>query len=405
MPTVQATRFTCPECGANLSADGNAAVGKCAYCGTSSRLQRRTKVMQRPIKLPPAKPEEPPRVARAHREWSLATIVANVGFALLPIGMLGVMATIFYLDWRNDHTVQWADIDAPRMLDVDGDGVDDVIGVAHLHGEPVIAAVSGKTGHALWHTALADTKNDPHSVVVAGGMIVAADLRGTMYGFTPRTGVQAWKSDLADEVRESCRNDGDAVLLVELHDDTWRRVDGATGAVSPYTPPSEFRCLAARGTSLEYVPSGAEVEDHPSVHVPTIGIASVLVRGTGLRIVAGEHAGGGRNVPRLAGVRADGSVAWEHDIASGDPRDLATGGPYALGLSDDAVAAMYHREDAHHAVHLAVFDRATGATRFDVEARSGKLGMAADYVAVGNNGCLQAFDTRTGRRRWELGCD
>src|SRR5512140_648020 len=102
------------------------------------------------------------------------------------------------------------------------------------------------------------------------------------------------------------------------------------------------------------MPSGGEVEDHASVAIPTIGIASVIVRGSGLRIVAGQHEGGGRQIPRLAGVRADNTVAWEHDISAGDPRDVQTGPASSLAISDDAVAVLYHRAGPHAPVHLAV---------------------------------------------------
>src|SRR5580704_5739790 len=97
----QATRFTCPECGATLDVKGDAATAMCAYCGKSARLQRRTKLMQRPIKLPPAKPDEPAPVARAHREWSVVSVLLTMLSVVGPLAVLGLVGYTAVTEWHN----------------------------------------------------------------------------------------------------------------------------------------------------------------------------------------------------------------------------------------------------------------------------------------------------------------
>jgi hypothetical protein len=128
------------------------------------------------------------------------------------------------------HSLQWADTDLPRMLDADGDGVDDVVGLCHYNGKPELVAVSGKDGSVIWEASLADFKRDPSAIVIVGDNLILFDARGTMYGYGPSTGAQRWRSELPDKVREICRDNSERTFLVGLPDYTLRRVQVANGA-------------------------------------------------------------------------------------------------------------------------------------------------------------------------------
>lgn len=404
MPTVQATRFTCPECGANLPVAGeDAATAKCSYCGTSARLQRRTKVMQRPVKLPPPKPDEPKRVARAKREWTVQSVLANAFFTLLFVGVFGGMAVIYYSDWHRDHTVQWRDIDTPRMIDADGDGVADVVGIGELGTDPQLVAVSGRDGHVLWHITPDDRKNPPHALGVIGETIVIADARGTLYAYEPKTGAQRWKADMPDEVYGFCADPSPSSFVVDMPSGAHQRVTTATGAVTPFAKAHDWECDHVLGSTEDgSVVGGTSVRGN--FESATMDVALVYARGTGPRVVSGQHKGG-RAIARLAAVEANGHVLWEHDVADGDPRDIETGGAYALGIADDTIVAEYHRSAPANGERVAGFDRTTGVRRFDVAARViGKLNLGRDYFVIGNNACLAAYDLKTGASKWHFGC-
>jgi DNA-directed RNA polymerase subunit RPC12/RpoP len=400
VPTEQATRFTCPECGATLDIKGAAAVAACSYCGKSARLQRRTKVMQRPVKLPPPKPDEPAPVARAHREWSVSSVFANVVVvAVMPIAIIGIIVVSIYADWHNSHSLLWDENGPPRLRDVDGDGIDDVVGLCHDNGEPRVVAISGSDGSVIWDVSPADTKSDP-TIVVAVDAVVVIGRRGAINAYELRTGAPRWRADLPDDARDVCGDTIAGSFLVTLSDHTLRRVSLATGAVETIPKPAHFDCVPVAGSrrdiSNDYDLSLNGGAARPKLK--TIDTFGVYTHGPGLHIVAGEHAGGGRKVPRLGGLRADNTLAWEHDVAPGDPRDLETGPLSNVAVSDDAVAALYRSvNDDHtvdgdrHATHLVVFERAS------------QLGLSHENVWL-RRSCLYAYDAHTGAQRWRFGC-
>src|SRR3954469_23647736 len=89
MADLVGIRVKCPECGATTRANGD--IVTCTYCGTESRVQRRTQVLQRPIQLPPVGPTQPRLVAVEHRSktglWiGLVLIIIGVTFVPMIIG-------------------------------------------------------------------------------------------------------------------------------------------------------------------------------------------------------------------------------------------------------------------------------------------------------------------------------
>jgi hypothetical protein len=402
VPTEQATRFTCPECGATLDVAGDAAVATCAYCGKAARLQRRTKLMQRPVRLAAPKPDEPAPVARAHREWTAAAILSNAFAVLGPLAVFGMVFASMYSRWHDAHSNQWRATDPPRIRDVDGDGIDDAIGLVHYNGAPRIVAVSGRDGRALWDVAVGDAKHDPR-VVLVGDAIIAVDDRDTLTAYAPATGAQRWTVQLPDVPGDLCKDTRADALLVVMPDHTQRRVATATGAVDTLPKPHHFDCEPAVGSrtdlGIDLILMGRRPE------LTTIDTFQLYTHGPGLRIAAGEHAHVGRKVPRLAGVRDDDTIVWEHDVATDDNHDLEHGPLSPVAVSADGVAAIYHHDVGDSArYHLVVFERATGRARFDVETTAtGPLALTADRVFVYDS-CLHAFDARTGAAQWQYGC-
>jgi outer membrane protein assembly factor BamB len=386
-----------------LPVDDDAAVAKCAYCGTSVRLQRRTKLIQRPIKLPPPQPEEPVRVARAAREWTASSITANACIVLVGVALLAIFGLMLRQEWRGHFSLRWDDDAQPRFCDCDGDGVDDVVGIVTLSDELEIAAVSGKTGDAIWHVALDDKKHRPRKLAIVGDTIVVSDLRGTVFGFDPRTGARRWKNDLGDQAGDLCPGDRPGTIIVTMRNGGQaHRLELATGALTDYTRTAGFRCDWLAGT---YADGAEPAGDHEQALEDKISVSSAMVyrRGNGLRIALGVPKTG-RSVPRIGGLRDDGTAVWEHDVGSGDRRDIADNATTWLGISDDAVGVSYQRTDeGRHGSHLVVLDRATGVARYDITAPPGRIGLTNGYVVV-SGACLDAYDVRTGKPLWGFGC-
>src|SRR5262245_19257839 len=90
---MQPVQLKCPNCGALLDDAGGAETVTCAYCGGASRVQRRSRVFQLPMRPPPVRPGGPEQVARqvGSRVGAVATAVIALG---LIAGGIGVVIAI-----------------------------------------------------------------------------------------------------------------------------------------------------------------------------------------------------------------------------------------------------------------------------------------------------------------------
>ncbi len=147
-------------------------------------MQRRTQVLQRPIPLPPHSHLVPVATqVRTRRLWLVVGIIT-----VLPIVVGGSMCLVGRSlgmvpasspeaappppppqgrNWESAH---------PLIVDVDGDGIEDVIGVQRQVTPDAmrLAALSGADGHVLWNTRRLGTYLDlyRHVAVLAGGTVL-----------------------------------------------------------------------------------------------------------------------------------------------------------------------------------------------------------------------------------------
>ncbi|MBP6837919.1 MAG: hypothetical protein KA190_11480, partial [Kofleriaceae bacterium] len=114
----------CPQCGASQQVDDDAATVTCSYCGTSARVQGRSKILQVPRPMPTG-PTTPPSwpVARQRFSW-----LAMMPFLVMMVVVVGgvVAATMRGRLGLGGGKLLWAG-ELPVLLDVDGDGARDVV--------------------------------------------------------------------------------------------------------------------------------------------------------------------------------------------------------------------------------------------------------------------------------------
>src|SRR4029079_6076809 len=84
-PGMEAIQIRCPHCGATIDASGEADNVTCAYCGTPSRVQRRSRVLEIPMRVPRS---GPPAVARqVVARGAMITVWVIVSIMLVGFGV------------------------------------------------------------------------------------------------------------------------------------------------------------------------------------------------------------------------------------------------------------------------------------------------------------------------------
>ncbi len=221
MATVDAVRVRCPECGATCQADGD--VVTCAYCGTRSRVQRRTAFLQRKIALPP---DPTSRVAVQQRQvWK--TVLSIALPILVAAAILGAMAYAIStkVAWLGEQTV---------IADVDGDGTSDAIGIQRslLPDRMRLVALSGRDGHAIWSTpslgGYSEVVRDRYTVI--GAALVLRTER-TLEGYALATGAKRWTITPTAAVDAVCAGPSATLGLVVTNAESYT-LDLATGALA-----------------------------------------------------------------------------------------------------------------------------------------------------------------------------
>jgi hypothetical protein len=156
VPDLVAIRVKSPESGATMRASGD--VVTCTYCGTESRVQRRTQLFQRPIDLPPIGPSQPRTVALQRSNtarWialgsllavaALASVVFTANLASGPQALPPLPNPGSAPIWTTSH---------PLLVDLDRDGFEDAIGLVRTLQPPVLVAFDRERGTRMFETIL-----------------------------------------------------------------------------------------------------------------------------------------------------------------------------------------------------------------------------------------------------------
>ena len=393
MPTLEATRVKCPECGATTNATGD--VLKCEYCGAASRVQRRTQVFDLPKRMPPPAPNYPKPIATQvrTRRWPVVLLVA--GPILFPI----VLILGIYLHGRAQFLWNGR---AMIVTDVDGDGNDDAIGFArYLSGDRMkLRAISGKDGSTIWQTdSLGSYIANYQSYLAWSGRTViraSTDKNPLISGFDLETGKPLWTAVPSESVERTCHSTTAGKIELYLKDKTMVSVDLATGKLSATT-------------STACTPMGDHPKPDMSRHAFALPGARIEeVYASRAPIIVKAEKSPGTAIPIVAAFAEDDQLIWKSEIPGHDARQAKRS---LVAFDDHYVAALWDWEKDTQDPTLTLFDRATGNRLWEANATyTGHMFVNLEGLVIGNTtifanveGSVQGFDVRTGKRKFVVG--
>lgn len=409
---MQAITVKCPECNGVLKiGDGNATVMTCSYCGAEARIQRRTQFLQRAQELPPVKADEPNavmvQVPNAGRKVAFGLFVG------LVVPTLVIAALVLVVFKVKSSAVSWG-AHSPVVVDVDGDGTEDIVGTARYvqDGDSIkLAAWNGKTGDRIWETDTLGNFDElgGAAVVSVGKVVLHDDKSAGLHGFDLATGKSLWNVKAGENVRHWCATDTpDATVDFQTADQQWHTLAVATGAIAA-GPAHDKVCAPARNSDSDDGFTGELKESH-RIKIEGMQADRILISGDlrdGGRLAVG-YKSPGTNIPMLAMLDENNATLWKIEVPVSDPMKAATGAPDLATFTATHVFACYEMRDHDQKPVVVAFDRATGKRLWHATLPSeawvlSGIGVAKDYVAVGTWTPLFAYDLATGKQRWAIG--
>jgi len=459
---MRAISMKCPNCGAGLQAQEAAHTISCNYCGTTSRIQHRTRYLKRKVEMPPP-PLAAQRMPVARQVRGLGWIVSMTAFFPLLLG-----GGIFYVVMKKTGNLskigaalsKAADVvTGDRMLysgqgnallfDVNGDGQSDVISPVRYvqHDDSYhLAAFDGKSGDKLWQSESFGTNDD----VVAGttalhaGVVVQSDSRGNISGFSASDGARRFKVSLGEKLKTLCANSSSTVALM-LANKKWKSMTLDTGAFAPLDGRPDGCARVATYTEhgqidVEYAGDSRSSRRKRDVSIDGMNVRETvaLLRKPGRFIALGYKTPGTR-IPMIAlfhdaslDVRDDIEVEeapkekkrrgkrskrksqgpsyvvdWASELPGLDPLSVQEGAPDFAVANDQCVASLYEPKSGRP--HVVCFSTEGGQRLWDSQLPERTtyvlraLDISGDRVYVGQWSELNAFDITTGKSVFKLG--
>ncbi|HVK78115.1 MAG TPA: PQQ-binding-like beta-propeller repeat protein [Kofleriaceae bacterium] len=424
---MRAIQVRCPNCGASLAADADAAAVTCSYCGTSSRIQTRSRVFQVPRPLPPAPDAAPRPVARQRVNGAVMAVpflVISVAIAssVMYAGSKAGQGVIRQLG-GGGPALRWSG-DVPVLADVDGDGADDLIGFSRyvLDGDRMhLAAISGATGALLWESPRLGTYTEVYQGVVAaaGDRVLLATSAGALAGFDRATGQPRWEAQLGEKVAHLCAGEP-GTIVVGTADERWHTValdsgsrrdraamvipDHRRGRPKRAAEASQDVCAPLATSQRETMPGLFTLDSWSEL--PTVDgmrLERIARRGDGPLIGIGTKQPG-TAVPMVAVLEP--KPGWRAQVAATSPLD-SRAEDHLVTITADAVVAVYQPPDGPP--HVTAFELADGRRRWDRPVRKGLTIVMTGLVTTGSRvvlsswGHLQGFDLATGEPVFTIG--
>lgn len=307
-----AIAIRCPECGATIPAPASAPIATCEYCGTRSQIRRRTGFLERP--------EAPTHLPRGAQPMPVAmqqhTARWRVSLFLIPLFVGGMI--VFSIIAQRAAAEGPASLREPRadgttglaVVDVDGDGVLDLVGRAQViqpEHRTLVAAWHGTTGKRMWITAPIGLRSDVlmAPLAVAGQVVLISDGRGGVFGFGLADGTPLWNIRLNEKVEEFCAGP-EGVVRARTADDQLHPIGVADGAVQPSAGAGPCDPLPGDGTRGDRAAwqvwgwAGNNRDQVPTTKIDGMKTDEVLYhRASGVTIALGHKTPGSR-VPMIA---------------------------------------------------------------------------------------------------------
>jgi hypothetical protein len=402
---MRAIAVNCPNCAAKLNVGETARTAVCNYCGTTSRIQARTRFLERAVAPPVLPPQERslPIATQPHStRW-------GVGVILLPLVLLGGIGTAVVASIGGglfDKDRLWQ---SPGVLvaDVTGDGLDDIVGwVQAVPGEDcAIAAFAGTSGKRLWERTLGTYQETGWGMLAhAGDLILYADPRGRVQALGAANGAPRWKAALGEQAEAFCAGEGAA--LVKTRDERWHRIELASGNHQVAEEPLSCRPLASdRG--LPRNPRGFDYQPGIESHDPAapreidgMRVSKAVKLAESEVWLALGHKHPGTRVPMLARYQVlhdqgglEFAVPWALEVPGADALRAKEGAPEHIAAAEGRVYVAYAM--AEGPPRVAGFDLDSGARLFEVALPSGRTrGSLSHLAATGSrvfvkDGCIR----------------
>jgi hypothetical protein len=395
--------FKCPDCGAGLQVRRGADTANCQYCGSIVQAGGRRRV---------------PGASRADQTGSgkavgcvltMAVCGAALGVAIAwsvgrdePVAPDGVQRVL-------PPTYGWQGLGAAILVDVNGDGADDVVGrIRYVSGGDAIhaAAFDGLTGEQLWEGPNLGEYGETYLGVLAlsGEHLAFADPRGRLTGFSLTDGSQLWQVGLGEKPASICGDEPGRVLVVTT--DGRRQlvtlVDGGVLAAPGQGCPPLWTDAMHGGGSPDIL--FEEVDRHRGEDlVPGMRATdAVSRRSDGVRALLG-HRSPGTRVPIVARTEPD----WTTLVPAADPLAAREGEPALATLAGDRLVVVYRLGD--RTPQITAFDLNDGHRLWHTVVPEGSTDVLEALVTDDSRlflsiwQRLEVFDLATGEHLYRIG--
>ncbi|MCE9669792.1 hypothetical protein LY474_18505 [Myxococcus stipitatus] len=326
-----------------------------------------------------------------------------------------------------EPTYQWRAQVPPVVVDITGDGTDDIIGVVYTHEADNtpgvntfemsyrVAAYDGTSFKRLWEAPIdgARTRSAPPTRLIVQGERLVATATGEVGLLELATGKSLGRIPLSDAPGRLCIPQGDTTSVwVEVVDGRNLLLDTKTGIARPAKQtPRNCQSHAWKEGSCD--PSSAE-EGHPPClrarNVPTLrGFTPHQVyKAHGLELVTGYRSPGTR-VPMAAVFQPPSRQPLWHGLVSElEAHSVRATVSRYVELSEDAVFIAYELEEG--GLHLVRRDARTGAVAWDIAIPETRhtgsitgIWWHKDRLYVPHRVWLNVFDAKTGHLLTTLG--
>ena len=355
------TAIKCQNCGANLAVADDALRVTCSYCNAVNELgsqaaQPRAPTAVQPRPLPTSSSKSPPLAV------GCGLLVACAG------GAFALYAVIEQMSY-----VQWAGTTGPLLVDTDGNGTTEVVGlIRFMEGTEditvtgAVAAYDADSLDQIWATRFEGTESSSLILAAAGGRLWVADGLGHLRALDPKTGAITADISTGEPVERFC-GDGSGGLEVWRKDRTRHRVDLQTGALSLVGDLDwQTPCLGGIWGSVPGQTPSTAWDDHTSdIAIPDVSVSGRLVTPDG-DLLAAERSRGTRTGLVIARDSA-GNVRWTAVVPGGQPLLAEEGAPDAVGWGKGRAYASWSVKEGETPQRIAAFDAGTGQRLWDAE--------------------------------------
>jgi hypothetical protein len=291
---------------------------------------------------------------------------------------------------------------SPWLVDVNGDGTKDLVGVAWLYaGKIQVVAYDGVTFQRIWNSASfpGTWASEVTHLAVAGDKVVVSDAADTVHVLSLQTGAQEREAELNGGVWSICANPktpGAVLLGTKPYGSEPVRMDLTTGAMGK-TAPTE-RCFRWSNDNRQDESQVQRTDETIHKKSAVRGFQGTDTYGYGdFRVTIGSPYGEG--VPPHAGPHMLGwdqgtrSVRWEHALlpAGDESRERSH------TLADDDT--VYYSYQTSHTPklgphRLVAWSIVTGEQRWKATLPESAEGSLVSYVGLGSGHLFVQLDRR-----------